>query len=206
MIAVVDYGMGNLLSVRNALEMCGAEVEIVAAPEELASAERVLLPGVGAFGDCMRNLRERGFVGALNEVRSRGVPILGICLGMQAMAARGNEFGEHEGLGWFDAEIVRIEPADKHLRVPQIGWNDISFRQDCPLFRNVPQGADVYFVHSFFMRCANLEDVAAWCDYGGNVTAAVLRRNVAAVQFHPEKSQDYGLRILENFLSWEPEC
>ena len=205
MIAVIDYGMGNLLSVFNGLQMVGADARICTAPQDLADAERIILPGVGAFPDCAKNLKTTGFWDALNhEVLEKKKPILGICLGMQVMAKRGSEVQPCEGLGWFDAEVVRMTPADAVLRVPQIGWNDVSFREGSPLFKGLKCPTDFYFVHSFFMKCANPEDVDATCDYGGAVTAAVRRDNIFATQFHPEKSQDYGLRVLENFLSWMP--
>ena len=205
MIAIVDYGMGNLLSVCNALLSLGADARVTSDPAEVAAAERVVLPGVGAFPDCMRNLRERGLIEALNEAAlRRGKPTLGVCLGMQAMARRSFEVRETPGLGWFDADVVRLTPADPALRIPQIGWNSVRFRPDNPLFAGVPPGADFYFVHSFYMKCEAEEDVDATCDYGGPVTAAVRKRNIFATQFHPEKSQDYGLRVLETFLRWNP--
>ncbi len=204
MIAIVDYGMGNLLSVFNALQMLGADAKVCREPEELAAAERVILPGVGAFGNCMENLKAKGWVAALDQARGRGLPIFGICLGMQAMARRSFEFGEHAGLGWFDADVVRIKPEPASLRVPQIGWNDVSFRNGSPLFKGLGSPTDFYFVHSFFMKCDREPDVDATCDYGGTVTAAVRKDNVFASQFHPEKSQDHGLCVLENFLKWKP--
>lgn len=204
-VGIVDYGMGNLLSVLHALEMAGAEARICREPEELLRAERLVLPGVGAFGDCMRNLTERGLEEALREaVLKRGRPILGICLGMQAMAQRGFEGGEHAGLGWFAADVVRLQPQDPTLRVPHVGWNDVSFRGESPLFRGLPDGPDFYFVHSYAMQCRQQGDVAATCDYGGAFTCAVRKDNIFATQFHPEKSQDYGLKVLENFLRWNP--
>lgn len=207
MIGVVDYGSGNLLSVTNALAMVGAESRLCSTPEQLLSAERIVLPGVGAFKNCIDNLRGGGFDRVLDElvIRQRR-PILGICVGMQLMARKSWEGGEHAGLGWFDAEIVRMAPQPAQLRVPQIGWNDIEYRENCPLFAGLPQKADVYFVHSYSMRCRNEADISAWCDYGGHITAAVWRDNIVATQFHPEKSQDFGLRILENFLRWTPIC
>lgn len=204
MIAVVDYGMGNLLSVYNGLEMLGADAEICREPARLREAERIILPGVGAFPDCVRNLKETGFWDALNdEVIGKRKPVLGICLGMQVMARRGTEVRACEGLGWFDAEVVRMTPSDPALRVPQIGWNEVTYRADSPLFHGVHPGTDFYFVHSYFMKCAREEDVDATCDYGGLVTAAVRKDNVFATQFHPEKSQDHGLRVLNNFLAWK---
>ncbi len=204
-VGVVDYGMGNLRSVCNALDMLGAEVQMCETPEQLDRVGRIVLPGVGAFRDCMANLRRSRFVEALNEtVLSRGVPILGICLGMQAMARRSWEGGQHEGLGWFDAEVVRIQPADPTLRVPHIGWNDVAARRSHPMFAGLPASPDFYFVHSYAVQCADPGEVLATCDYGGPVTAAVAKANIVGTQFHPEKSQDHGLTLLRNFLAWNP--
>ncbi len=205
MIAVIDYGMGNLRSVVNAIEMAGGSPEVVSDPSRLQTAERILLPGVGAFGDCIANLKRTGFAETLDrEVREKGRPILGICLGMQVMARRGFEFGEHDGLGWFDAEVRRIQPTDPGLRVPQVGWNDLDVRKEHPVLRGMPKGSDVYFVHSFHMSCNDPADILATCDYGGPITAAVAKDNIVATQFHPEKSQDVGLGLLTNFLRWKP--
>ncbi|MBF0497667.1 MAG: imidazole glycerol phosphate synthase subunit HisH [Deltaproteobacteria bacterium] len=205
MIGIIDYGMGNILSVSKAFEMIGAEVTICNGPEDLAAVERIVLPGVGAFQGCMDNLRRAGFVEALEEmVLAGGKPILGICLGMQAMARRSFEHGEFPGLGWFDADVVRLDPADTALRVPQVGWNDIDFSPGIPLFAGLRPGSDFYFVHSYYMKCRDQANVAATCDYGGEVTAAVIKNNIFATQFHPEKSQDYGLRLLRNFVAWKP--
>jgi glutamine amidotransferase len=204
MIAIVDYGMGNLLSVYHALEMIGSEPKICTLPEELHDAERIILPGVGAFRDCIHNLRTRGFVEALElEIIRKGKPLLAICLGLQVLARRSFEGGEYEGFAWFQADVVRLRPADPGLRVPQIGWNDIDYRAGSPLFAGVPAHADFYFVHSYFMGCDNPDDVEARCDYGGPVTAAVRKNNIFATQFHPEKSQDFGLRVLDNFAKWK---
>jgi imidazole glycerol-phosphate synthase subunit HisH len=205
MIGVIDYGMGNLLSVCHALEMVGATAKICKSPEDLRDAERIVLPGVGAFRDCIHNLQARGFFEALGEaVFSQGKPILGICLGMQVMARRSFENGEYPGLGWIAADVVRLHPQDDALRVPHIGWNDVAYRPDSPLFKNLPSAPDFYFVHSYSMRCDNPDDLEATCDYGGTVTAAVRKGNIFATQFHPEKSQSYGLTILNNFLRWNP--
>ncbi len=205
MIAVIDYGMGNLRSVVNAIEMAGGNPEVVSDPSMLQAAERIVLPGVGAFGDCIANLTRTGFAETLDrEVRGKGRPILGICLGMQVMARRGVEFGEHAGLGWFAAEVLRIQPADPALRVPQVGWNDLNVRREHPVLRGLPKGGDVYFVHSFQMCCDDPADILATCDYGGAITAAVAKDNIVATQFHPEKSQDVGLALLANFLRWNP--
>ena len=205
MIGIVDYGMGNLLSVYNALEMLGAEAKICQHPEDLNSVERIILPGVGAFRDCITNLVERFFVEALDEATlNEGKPTMGICLGMQAMAHRSLEGGEYKGLGWFNADVIRLQPSDTSLRIPQVGWNDVSYRQDSVFFAGLPPTPDFYFVHSYYMKCEDESDVDATCEYGGAVTAAVQKNNIFATQFHPEKSQDYGLRILENFLNWNP--
>jgi glutamine amidotransferase len=204
MIAIVDYGMGNLLSVYHALEMIGSEPKICAAPEELREAERIILPGVGAFRDCIHSLRKQGFAEALHEeVIRKAKPFLAICLGLQVLGRRSFEGGEYEGFGWFEADVVRLQPQDPTLRVPQIGWNDVDYRPGSPLFAGVPAHADFYFVHSYYLRCDDPGDVEAQCDYGGPVTAAVRKNNIFATQFHPEKSQDFGLRLLENFVKWK---
>lgn len=205
MIAIVDYGMGNLLSVYQAVEFTGKEARICASPENLESADRIILPGVGAFRNCMLNLQNRGFIEILaKEVLIKNKPILGICLGMQAMARRSFEGGEHPGLGWFEADVIRIHPNDERLRVPHIGWNDIDYRKGSPLFKGLPLHPDFYFVHSYYMKCDKPEDIEATFDYEGNFTAAVRKKNIFATQFHPEKSQDYGLKVLDNFLNWIP--
>jgi glutamine amidotransferase len=205
MVGVIDYGMGNLFSVHHALEMVGATVRICRRPSELDGVERIVLPGVGAFRDCIANLERKGFVDALERaVFEKGKPLFGICLGMQVLARKSFEGGEHKGLGWFEADVVRLGPGDPSLRVPQIGWNDVEYRSDSPLFNGEPSRPDFYFVHSYYMKCDDQNDVDAVCDYGGPVTAAVRKNNVFATQFHPEKSQDYGLKILGNFFKWNP--
>jgi glutamine amidotransferase len=204
MIAIVDYGMGNLLSVYHALEMIGSQPRICAVPDELREAERIILPGVGAFRDCIRSLRAGGFAQALEEeVIQKGKPFLAICLGLQVLGRRSFEGGEYEGLGWFQADVVRLQPQEPTLRVPQVGWNDVNYRAGSSLFAGVPPHADFYFVHSYHLRCDDPGDVEAQCDYGGPVTAAVRKNNIFATQFHPEKSQDYGLRLLDNFVNWK---
>lgn len=206
MTGIVDYGMGNLRSVLHAFSLLTDDVKICNDPEEVAKLERVVVPGVGAFGECVANLRARGMADALNEaVLRRRRPTLGICLGMQAMARSSEEGATAEtGLGWFDADVVRLKPDDPALRIPHVGWNDLIFETPCPLFRGVPKHPDFYFVHSFWMRCDRPQDVAATFDYGGPFTAAIFKDNLFATQFHPEKSQDHGLKVLENFLDWKP--
>jgi imidazole glycerol-phosphate synthase subunit HisH len=205
MIGIVDYGMGNLLSVYSAFDYLGAHVKICKEPEELKEVERVVIPGVGAFKDCIDKIKTSGFQQALNEeVIQKGKPALGICLGMQVMAGKSFEDGEFEGLGWFDAEVIRLSPAEANKRVPNIGWNDVSYHKEVPLFKGLPSKPDFYLVHSYFMKTKNADDVVATYDYSQTVTAAVLKNNIFATQFHPEKSQDHGLKILENFIEWKP--
>ncbi len=196
--------MGNLLSVVNALEWLGADTCVLAAPDDLDRVERIVLPGVGAFARGMRHLREAGFDRALAEQVDRGKPIFGICLGMQLMARLSDEGERIPGLGWFDGTVTRLEPEDRTLRVPQIGWNDTGYVADSPLFSGLPERPDFYYVHSYAVRCDRPDQVDATCDYAGPVTGAVRKENLFATQFHPEKSQDHGLKVLENFLNWEP--
>jgi len=206
MVGIVDYGMGNILSVYNAVEFIGESPVVCKKPEELRDVEKVILPGVGAFGDCVANLRQKGFAEALEvEVIKNKKPILGICLGMQIMARKGYEGGVHDGLGWLNADVVRLDPHDSAFHIPHIGWHEIDYRDDSPLFSGLPEDPDFYFVHSYYMRCNEQIDVDATFDYGGLFTAAVRKDNIFAVQFHPEKSQDYGLKVLENFLNWKPQ-
>jgi len=194
--------MGNLLSVYSAVEYVGGDVTYCNNKEDIKAADKIILPGVGAFKDCVKNLRELGFWDVLNEeILTKKKIILGICLGMQVMAQKSYEDGEFEGFGWFDAEVIKIEPKDKNLKVPQIGWNNIKYDKDNPLFKGLPEKSEFYFVHSYYMNCKNKTDIKATCDYGITVTAAVNKENIFAVQFHPEKSQDYGLRVLKNFLT-----
>lgn len=205
MIAIVDYGMGNVRSLQNAFEYLGADVVITADPDELDAAERVVLPGVGAFGDAMAAIHERRLEAVLTRQASvLKKPVLGICLGMQLFARSSNEHGKHSGLGWIDADILRLD-VDRPLKVPHVGWNDLHFSADDWLFRGIRPGhANFYFVHSYHMVCHNAADVVATADYGGVVTAVVRSGNLVAAQFHPEKSQDNGLKMLENWVAWKP--
>ena len=201
MIGIVDYGLGNLTSVAGAVEKAGHEPVITADAETLSWAEKLILPGVGAFGDGMANLRARGLIEPLtNLVHSAGTPLLGICLGFQLIARSSREFGDHEGLGWIDARVVRLTPDDAGLRVPHVGWNDLRQVRTCVLFDGIPDDALFYYVHSFHMEVADEDLVVGDCDYGGRVVAAVQAGTVYAVQFHPEKSQRHGLTLLRNFL------
>lgn len=196
--------MGNLLSVLKALEYLGEDAEVVAQPDKLADASRIILPGVGAFPDAMASLAEKGWIAALErEVLGSKKPFLGICLGMQLLAETGEENGRCQGLGWIKGEVKRFAFADHTLKVPHVGWNEVAFTGNSPLSSGVGSGATFYFVHSYHLVCREHDDVAAWCDYGGPFVAAVRKGNIAATQFHPEKSQDNGLRVLENFVSWQ---
>ncbi|TWC68376.1 imidazole glycerol phosphate synthase subunit HisH [Herbaspirillum sp. SJZ099] len=207
MIAIVDYGMGNVRSLENAFAYFGHDVCITANENELAQAERIVLPGVGAFGDAMLAIRERNLDKILtHQAMVVRKPILGICLGMQLFAKRSGEHGEHEGLGWIDADIERLQ-VPRPLKVPHVGWNELHFSSDDWLFKGIrPAEGNFYFVHSFHMVCRNAANVIATTDYGGPVTAVVRSDNLVAAQFHPEKSQDNGLKMLENWVTWSPSC
>ncbi len=200
MIGVVDYGLGNLRSVHGAVERLGHTCVISAEPAVLADADKLILPGVGAFGDGMRNLRDAGLVDPLTQlVKAQGKPILGICLGFQLLAESSEEFGDHSGLGWIPGHVVRLRPGDPQLRVPHVGWNDFTRTRDCILFDDVPDDALFYYVHSFQLVTDPDIEVGT-CPYGGPVTAAVQKGNVFGTQFHPEKSQRHGMAVLKNFL------
>ena len=204
-VAVIDYGMGNLHSVRNALSIIGADVEIVDTPEQLLAAERIVLPGVGAFGECLANLQRTGLVESLAEVVLRkGRPLLGICLGMQVLADVGEEMGEHAGLGWIPGRIRRLA-VDADLRVPHVGWNEVEVvGRTHPVLGAIKPSSTFYFVHSYVFEPEVDEHTAARCRYAAPFTCAVARDNIVATQFHPEKSQQNGLALLERFLDWKP--
>jgi glutamine amidotransferase len=209
-VAIVDYGSGNLRSAEKALARAAAEhgtgqdILVTSDADVVARAERVVLPGVGAFADCMNGLSALpGMVQTLNDaVIAGGKPFLGICVGMQLMATAGREFGSTKGLGWIAGEVVKMAPSDPALKIPQIGWNELSVTRLHPVFAGLPEGAHAYFVHSYAFAAANAVDVLARTDYGGPVTAAIGRDNLVGVQFHPEKSQAVGLALLGNFLGW----
>jgi glutamine amidotransferase len=211
-VALIDYGSGNLRSAEKALERAARErgfaheIRVTSDPAVAASAERIVLPGVGAFADCMAGLKSLpGMVEALREaVLKRGVPFLGICVGMQLLASVGREFGDHDGLGWIPGEVVRMTPSDPALKIPHMGWNELAFARPHPLFEGLEPGAHAYFVHSYVIRPADPGHVLSTTDYGGPFAAAVGRDNIAGLQFHPEKSQNAGLTILGNFLGWRP--
>jgi imidazole glycerol-phosphate synthase subunit HisH len=214
-VAIVDYGSGNLHSAAKAFERAAREaglaqpIVVTSDPDEVARADRVVLPGVGAFADCRRGLDAvDGMVAALNDsVRQRGRPFLGICVGMQLMAERGREYEVVPGLGWIAGEVDRIAPADPSLKIPHMGWNTLDASWPHPLLDGIavgPAGLHAYFVHSFHLKPAERADLVAEADYGGPVTAVVGRDTMVGTQFHPEKSQRLGLRLITNFLRWKP--
>jgi glutamine amidotransferase len=210
--AIIDYGSGNLRSAAKAFERAAREADIatdVAVTGDAATvraADRVVLPGVGAFADCRRGLAAvPGMEAALREtVIGRGRPFLGICVGMQLMAERGREFETVTGLGWIKGEVSAIVPGDPKLKIPHMGWNQLEECARHPLLDGIVAGEHAYFVHSFAMFCAHRRDVLAVADYGGEIVAAIGRDNLVGTQFHPEKSQATGLRLIANFLRWRP--
>lgn len=201
MIAVIDYGLGNVRSVAGAVQRVGYEPVLTRDPHTLARADKLILPGVGAFPDGMARLKAQGLDGVLGElVIGRGKPILGICLGMQLLAKESLEFGRHQGLGWIDATVIKLECDGTKLRLPHVGWNDLFQVARCPLFKEIPEDALFYYVHSYHLECRSRDLVKGECEYGGRVTAVVQKDNIFGVQFHPEKSQLCGLVMLKNFL------
>jgi glutamine amidotransferase len=212
-VALIDYGSGNLRSAAKAFERAiretgsGQAVAVTADPEVVRRADRVVLPGVGAFADCKRGLAALpGMLDALAEVAiAGGRPFLGICVGMQLMAEVGREYEACDGLGWIAGEVVALAPADRALKIPHMGWNELVVTAPGhPVLAGIEAGAHAYFVHSYAMRCADPAHVLATVDYGGPVAAVVGRDNLVGTQFHPEKSQRTGLRLITNFLGWKP--
>jgi glutamine amidotransferase len=214
-VAIVDYGSGNLHSAAKAFERAAAEagtgqkILVTSDPEAVRAAERVVLPGVGAYADCMSGLaRVAGMLDVLEEsVRRDAKPFLGICVGMQLLSERGYEYKVTNGLGWIPGEVRMIEPADRSLKIPHMGWNTLSARRDHALLDGIPTGPEgwhAYFVHSYAFTNAADGTLVAETEYGGPVAAIVARDNIAGTQFHPEKSQKLGLRLITNFLRWRP--
>ena len=214
-VAIVDYGSGNLHSAAKAFERAARDsghdqpIKVTSDPDEVARADRVVLPGVGAFADCRRGLDAvAGMIDALEQsVRGRGRPFFGICVGMQLMAERGREYQVTPGLGWIPGEVDRITPGDPALKIPHMGWNTLNMLKAHPLLEDIPLGPDglhAYFVHSYELKAAQRSDLVAQADYGGPLTAIVGRDNMVGTQFHPEKSQRLGLKLIANFLKWTP--
>lgn len=211
-VALIDYGSGNLRSAEKALARAageggtGHEIVVTADPDMAAKAERIVLPGVGAFADCMAGVTSiPGMVKALNDaVLKRGTPFLGICVGMQLLATVGREFGDLPGLGWIDGEVVIIEPSKPEIKVPHMGWNDLRIVRPHPVLDGIETSANAYFVHSYKFVAKNQADILATTEYDGTINAVLGRGNIVGTQFHPEKSQAVGLRLLQNFLKWKP--
>ncbi|WP_299945769.1 imidazole glycerol phosphate synthase subunit HisH [uncultured Ruegeria sp.] len=209
--AIIDYESGNLHSAekafqRMAREMNAGEVVVTSDAEVVARADRLVLPGDGAFPACAAELRgHKGIYDAMVEaVEQNGRPFLGICVGMQLMASKGHEYRETDGLGWVAGEVVKIKPSDNALKVPHMGWNDLVLESDHPVFAGVTSGDHAYFVHSYHFRVTDPQQRLAYVDYGQEVTAVIGRDTMVGMQFHPEKSQGVGLRIIGNFLTWTP--
>ena len=214
-VAIIDYGSGNLRSATKAFERAAHEaglnatIELTDKADVVAAADRIVLPGVGAYADCRAGLDAvPGMHDALVEaVEKNGRPFFGICVGMQLMSSRGLEKTVTQGLGWIDGDVREMEPSDPNLKIPQIGWNTLDLKRPHPLFDGIPTGPDglhAYFVHSYHLAARNPQDVVATTDYGGPMTAFVARDNMAGSQFHPEKSQTLGLALIANFLRWKP--
>lgn len=203
MIAIIDYGMGNLRSVQKGFEKIGSEAVITDDPQVVLQAERVVLPGVGAFRDCMHNLEQGGFVEPILKVIAAGKPFLGICVGMQLLFTDSVEFGLYRGLNVIPGHVLRfpdrMSVAGETLKVPQMGWNQLSFKRRPPAFEGIDDGSNVYFVHSYYVKPDDSSVIATTTDYGIEFCSSVWKDNVVATQFHPEKSQAVGLRILKNF-------
>lgn len=211
-VAIIDYGSGNLRSATKAFERAAreagitAEIDLTDKADRVATADRIVLPGVGAYADCRRGLDAvPGMVEALRDtVEKKARPFLGICVGMQLMSSRGLEKTTTEGLGWIKGDVVRMTPTDESLKIPQIGWNTLDRHQAHPLFDGIDETLHAYFVHSYHLAAENAGDVVATVDYGGPMTAFVANGNKAGAQFHPEKSQSLGLALITNFLRWKP--
>lgn len=201
-VAIIDYGMCNLDSVKRAVEECGGTPVVTDQARDIEVANRIILPGVGAFPDAMRNIRQRSLDEVLREqVIGHQIPFLGICLGMQLLATTGWEVSETAGLGWIEGEVRRLEPTAEDTRIPHMGWNEVVFIRESPLFRGVPSGADFFFVHSYHLDCLNEQAIVARTPYCDGFVSAVQRDLIFGVQFHPEKSQRLGFQVLRNFLS-----
>lgn len=199
MIAIIDYGVGNLFSLKSSFSAIGEDACVTNNPKEISNADRIILPGVGAFGDAAKKLEDSTMAEVLLKEVEKGKPVMGICLGMQLLFEKSYEFGVHKGLGLIKGSIVPFEGRiDKELRIPQIGWNSLKFYNNSPIFKELNEGDYVYFVHSYFADC-DKKNVIATSDYGIEFTAAVQKDNVFGCQFHPEKSGDVGLKILKSF-------
>lgn len=212
-VALIDYGSGNLRSAAKAIQRAADEntialdLKVTAKTDDVAAADAIVLPGVGAFADCYRGLSSLdGMIEVLNDqVIAKAKPFLGICVGMQLMASVGREHGEHKGLGWIEGAVELLQPSDPSLKIPHMGWNQLNLRQpQHPVLAGISAGDHAYFVHSYHFKARDSSHVLAEAEYGGPVLAAIGRANMVGTQFHPEKSQTTGLRLLANFLRWRP--
>lgn len=200
-VAIIDYGMGNLLSVQRAFEKCGSRAVIVNDPVQLREADHIVLPGVGSFPDAMKNLRDGSWIQEIDlAVMEDKIPLLGICLGMQLLAGKGYEMTECQGLGYIPGNVRRLEQAEPDERIPHVGWNDIEIQSDTEIFDDIVDGTNYYFVHSYHFVPENTQDIAATTPYCGGFVSAVARDNIIGTQFHPEKSQKAGFQLIKNFI------
>lgn len=205
-VSIIDYGKGNVRSVYNALDYLGVNAKITNDLKSIDDSSHLILPGVGAYGDAMKAIKSYGLDEILyKQVIEKGKPFLGICVGMQVLSKMGYEHGEYEGLGWLDAQVIKLQAGSECLKIPHMGWNSINLTYDHPIFNGFKNEMLVfYFVHSFFMFTKDSKKVLANCEYGSNFTASIAWDNIVATQFHPEKSQDAGIDLLNNFMSWKP--
>ena len=207
---IIDYNSGNLRSAEKSFQLMSEElnlgkVKVSNKPEDVVNADRVVLPGVGAFADCKHELSSiMGLYEAIEAHVKTGKPFMGICVGMQMMATCGHEHGYHEGFNWIKGDVKIMEPNDKNLKIPHMGWNNLNILNSHPVFNNINENDHVYFVHSYHFEVENNNNLLANVDYGGKITAAVAHENIIGTQFHPEKSQDIGLRFLMNWVDWKP--
>jgi glutamine amidotransferase len=202
MIAIIDYGMGNLRSVAKAFEAVGCQAAVSRDAQVIGNASHVVLPGVGAFGDCMANLERYGLIEAVRSAIRSGRPFLGICLGLQLLFTESEEFGMHKGLGIIPGKVRRFR-IDPSLKVPHMGWNQVNYKRVCPLFEGIADGSHWYFVHSYYVDPSDTAVAATTTDYGDTFVSSIWYDNVFACQFHPEKSQSVGLRLIKNFGAWK---
>ena len=201
-VAIVDYDAGNIYSVSRAVERCGGEPLVTYFSKDFEMASSIILPGVGSFSEGMHNIHKRNLNVILTEqVLERKTPFLGICLGMQLLATKGFEGGETDGLGWIKGEVRQLKPDKPNVKLPHIGWNEVNFAKVSPLFEGIPSGKDFYFVHNFYFDCENKEEILAWVTYCNRFASVVAKENIFGVQFHPEKSLQWGLKIIRNFLA-----
>jgi len=204
-IGIINYGMGNIASIQNALESLGSEVFLVETPDMLKDAERIILPGVGAFSAAMQHLNEEKWIPAIEQaVHEQKRPLLGICLGMQLLLTSGDEGGTCDGLGFIDGEVKHLQLSDPALRIPHMGWNEVGYTSESPLFKDIPDQSDFYFIHSYAAVTKSDDDVIARTQYGDDFVVAIARDHVFGVQFHPEKSSIPGRKLLQNFLDYMP--